>query len=90
MATMPSTAFQRALQKFRQGLSEEQKHKFAISSLEDVRREILRVQDEHGSAKKLRSMNRLGKFLEAMTQIEQVVQVFLNVSEVVAFVWVGT
>lgn len=37
--------------------------------------------------KKLRSLRRISHFIEAMGQIEQLVQIFLNVSNVVAFVW---
>lgn len=89
IAAMTDTAFQRALQRFRQDLTEEHRQQFAASSLDQVVAEIQSIQNRHGSAKKLRSLSRLSKFLEAMTQIEQVVQVFLNVSEVVAFVWVS-
>lgn len=32
-------------------------------------------------------MNRITKFLEAMTQLSKVVEVFLNVDSTVAFVW---
>lgn len=39
--------------------------------------------------KKLRSLRRISHFIEAMGQIEQLVQIFLNVSNVVAFVWVS-
>jgi hypothetical protein len=31
----------------------------------------------------------MSKFLEAMQQLEQVISVFLNVSKVVAFIWVS-
>lgn len=34
-------------------------------------------------------MARMSRFLEAMQQLEQVINVFLNVDTTVAFVWVG-
>ncbi|KAI1279464.1 hypothetical protein F5Y07DRAFT_43858 [Xylaria sp. FL0933] len=84
---MPGKAFERALERFRNKLTEEQYKQFKASSLDDVNAEIQAIQSRLGSLKKMRSLNRLSKFLEAMSQIEQLVQVFLNVSEVVAFVW---
>lgn len=85
---MPDTVLNRAIEKFRKSLTDEQKNLFVASSVDNVKNEIQSIQERHGSKKKLRSLNRLSKFLEAMTQIEQLVQIFLNVSEVVAFVWV--
>lgn len=89
MSTTTETAFQRAIRKFRKSLTDEQKAEFAASSQDDVLSEIQKIQDRYGSARKLRSLKRLSKFLEAMSQIEQLVQIFLNVSNTVAFVWVS-
>lgn len=85
---MPDIVLNRAIEKFRQSLTDEQKQLFVASSLDNVKDEIQYIQGRYGSTKKLRRLNRLSKFLEAMAQIEQLVQIFLNVSEVVAFVWV--
>lgn len=85
---MSNTVLNRAVEKFRQNLTDEQRQLFTASSLEKVNAEIQSIQDRHGSRKQLRSLSRISKFLEAMTQIEQLAQIFLNVSEVVAFVWV--
>jgi hypothetical protein len=89
MATIPETASQRAIRKFQQCLTDEQKKSFAATSQDDVYDEIQKIQQRYGSARKLRSLGRLSKFLEAMSQIEQLVHIFLNVSNVVAFVWVS-
>ncbi|KAH8880581.1 hypothetical protein GQ53DRAFT_669656, partial [Thozetella sp. PMI_491] len=86
-ASQPRDTFGKAVERFRNQLSEEQRVQFATTSLKDVKLEIQRVQDHYGPEKRLRNMRRLSKFLEVMSQIEQVVSVFLNVSEVVAFVW---
>ncbi|KAK6857173.1 hypothetical protein PG995_007360 [Apiospora arundinis] len=85
---MSHTVLNRAVERFRQDLTDEQRQLFTASSLEKVNAEIQSIQDRHGSRKQLRSLSRMSKFLEAMTQIEQLAQIFLNVSEVVAFVWV--
>ncbi|KAI0402033.1 hypothetical protein F4802DRAFT_600410 [Xylaria palmicola] len=87
MSAITETAFQRAILKFQRSLTSEQKAQFAVSSQDDVISEVQKIQDRYGSTRKLRSLSRLSKFLEAMSQLEQVVTVFLNVSNVVAFVW---
>ncbi|KAK8876959.1 hypothetical protein PGQ11_001905 [Apiospora arundinis] len=84
---MSNIVLNRAVEKFRQGLTDEQRQLFTASSLEKVNAEIQSIQVRHGSRKQLRSLSRISKFLEAMNQIEQLAQIFLNVSEVVAFVW---
>jgi hypothetical protein len=89
MAEQPSCSFSKSLEKFRARLSDEQKKDFSLSSLQDVERAIQEVQDRLGPEKRLRSFARIRKFLEGMKQIEELVTVFLNVHEVVAFVWVG-
>lgn len=85
----PDPVFQKALENFKKDLTVQQRREFAISTLQDVKDEVNKIQIQHGSAKKLRGMSRMSKFLEAMQQLEQVVSVFLNVSEVVAFIWVS-
>jgi len=89
MASGPENTFNKALERFRDSLTEEQKRQFSATNLEDVKSEIQKIQDRFGRDKKLRNLKKLSKFLEAMKQIEQVVKIFLNVHEVVAFVWVS-
>ena len=89
MASGPENTFNKALERFRDSLTEEQKRQFLATNLEDVKSEIQKIQDRFGRDKKLRNLKRLSKFLEAMKQVEQVIKVFLNVHEVVAFVWVS-
>ncbi|KAK8024370.1 hypothetical protein PG993_012436 [Apiospora rasikravindrae] len=84
---MSDIVLNRAIERFRQSLTDEQKQLFTASSLDNVNAEIQSIQARHGSTKKLRNLSRISKFLEAMAQLEQLVQIFLNVSEVVAFVW---
>ncbi|KAI0200165.1 hypothetical protein F4808DRAFT_170914 [Astrocystis sublimbata] len=87
MSTVTETVIQRAIRNFQRNLTDQQKSQFALSSETDVINEVQRIQNRYGSPRKLRSLNRLSKFLEAMSQIEQLIQIFLNVSNTVAFVW---
>lgn len=86
----PDPIFQKALDNFKQDLTAQQCRDFGIATLQDVKDEVNKIQIRHGSAKKLRGMSRMSKFLEAMQQLEKVISVFLNVSEAVAFIWVST
>lgn len=88
MTASPEDGFTRALERFKSTLTDEQKVDFSASSLEDVEQEITSIQTHYGPSKRLRNMKRLSKFLDGMKQVEHLVNIFLNVHEVVAFVWV--
>ncbi|KAI0536611.1 hypothetical protein GGR58DRAFT_381624 [Xylaria digitata] len=79
--------FENALVKFRASLTEKQRRDFALCTLKDVQIAINEIQVRLGSQRRLRNMKRIAKFIEAMTQLGQVVEVFLNVESAVAFVW---
>ena len=84
------TSFENALVRFREGLTETQRRDFAPCTLKHVEIAIEDIQIRLGSKRRLRNMMRIAKFIEAMTQLGQVVEVFLNVENAVAFVWVST
>lgn len=88
MATSGKDAFTRALERFKGDLTDEQKTLFTCNSFKEVEDYIQKIEDQYGPQKKLRNMRRLSKFLGGMKQVEELVTIFLNVSEAVAFVWV--
>ncbi|KAJ4247612.1 hypothetical protein NW757_008765 [Fusarium falciforme] len=88
MAINEKDGFMRALDGFRTTLTAEQQKDFSFNNLQDVEARIKSIQDRYGPEKKLRNMRRLSKFLAGMKQVEELVTIFLNVHEVVAFVWV--
>ncbi|KAL6355459.1 hypothetical protein LRP88_11049 [Fusarium phalaenopsidis] len=87
MAANTKDGFTRALDSFRNTLTPEQRDDFSFNTLQDVQASIKNIQDRYGPEKKLRNMQRLSKFLDGMKQVEELVTIFLNVHEVVAFVW---
>jgi len=89
MSASPTTSFGRSLDKFREKLSDKQKREFSYTKLEDVEAAIQTIQERLGPAKRLRNFAKFRKFLEGMQHVEQLVTIFLNVHEVVAFVWVS-
>lgn len=86
--TASDGGFQRALARFKNHLSPAEQEDFAVTSLEDVQRTIAQIQQTQGSQKKMRNLTRIKAFIEAMEQYGKVVEVFLNVSDIIAFVWV--
>lgn len=88
MSLNPVGSFDNSLAKFRSTLTENQKEEFKFNSIEDVKHAIQQIQDRIGPEKRLRNFTRIKKFLEGMKQVEELVKVFINASEVVAFIWV--
>ena len=82
------SAFQRALGRFKDDLSPAQLEEFRVTSLEDVQETIVQIQNAQGSQRKMMNLTRIKAFLEAMEQYSKILEVFLNVSEFIAFVWV--
>ncbi|KAK0726533.1 hypothetical protein B0T21DRAFT_293535 [Apiosordaria backusii] len=92
MTSLSSESFKRSLERFERGLSADQKKYCKSSNLgqieAEINAEVKKIQDKYGPQKKLRNLARLNGFFEGMKQIEELVKIFLNVHEVVAFVWV--
>jgi hypothetical protein len=80
-------SFLAALSSFKKRLTQKERDDFSRSTLEDVRKEIARIQSDHGSQKTMMNMTRLQSFLEAMDQFGQVIEVFLNASVFVGVIW---
>jgi hypothetical protein len=83
-----STSFQRAVDKFSKSLTVKQRQEFSVCSLKDVRQTIVTIQEKQGSQKKMRNMARIQAFLEAMEQYGKVVEVFLNCTPFLGYIWV--
>lgn len=82
------TVFGKSLARFLIGLSDEEKQDFKFTTLEDVNVVIRNIQDEHGRQRKMRNMTRIRGFIEAMEQFGTVVDVMLNASNFIGFIWV--
>ena|SRR6266536_6115727 len=90
MATGPSQLgeFTRVLTRFTDCLTEEQENDFKFSTLEDLQAAIFAIQKKQASEKRMRNLTRLRSFLEAMEQYGTIIEVFLNTSQFIAFIWV--
>ncbi|KAH0562509.1 hypothetical protein GP486_002801 [Trichoglossum hirsutum] len=86
----PDTSFRRVLEQFKATLSQDDREDFGLSTLDDLKLEILAIQEKQASEKKMKNSARLKSFLEAMEQYDEVVKVFLNTADILAFVWVAS
>ncbi|OBR15108.1 Zinc finger protein [Colletotrichum higginsianum IMI 349063] len=88
-SSQANAGFQRAATKFKQSIPKTLWDQFAYdsNSLSSLNAEIKAIQKSHGEKGSLRNMARLGNFIEAMTQFGKVIEVFVNASEFVCFVW---
>ncbi|KAF2102281.1 hypothetical protein NA57DRAFT_35425 [Rhizodiscina lignyota] len=81
------TVFERVLQDFKRGLKKRHQENFKMTTLADLMESIGEIQRKQHSQRRLRNLNRLSAFLEAIDQYGKVVEVFANSSIFVAFVW---
>ncbi|PVH98773.1 hypothetical protein DM02DRAFT_673149 [Periconia macrospinosa] len=89
MASSASTknVFDRVLEKFLASLTAKEKTEFGSTTLYELQLAMARIQRQQTSRSKQRGMRRLEGFLEAMKEFDKVIQVFVNTSEILAFVW---
>ena len=85
--TLASATFEAVLNDFKKRLTPKELENFQITTLKDVRETALRIQNEQEQSKTMMNMVRLESFLEAMDQFGKVIDVFVNASSFVAFVW---
>jgi hypothetical protein len=87
MSQNESQAFEEGLVNFKKRLSKKELEDFEGTKLEDLKITINRIQEGQENVKQNMDMTRVGSFLEAMEQFGKILDVFLNASPFVAFVW---
>ena len=82
--------FERAVAAFKKKveLDEAELADFQLTDLQSLHRTINAIQNQQAKDRKLMYMGRLKPFLDTMRDYGQVLEVFLNTSNFVAFVWV--
>lgn len=74
--------------KAKAALTPEELQSFQFSTLSDVSVTMQAIQEKQAKRGKLRHLRRIEPFLKTMLEFGKVVEVFLNVSDILAFVWV--
>lgn len=80
-------ALRAAVVKFRARLSGQELIDFQTTTYEQLCRKILQIQRDQENTRKMMNLSRIQSCLEAMNQFGKTIEVFLNVSDAVAFVW---
>ena len=82
--------FERAVDAFRKtaDLDEAEMADFELTDLQALRQAINTIQNKQARNKRLMYMRRLEPFLKTMEDYSKVLELFLNVSNFIAFVWV--
>jgi hypothetical protein len=83
----PTEAFTKALEAFRKRLSAEELSKFKNTTYDELVEELVLLQKKQEKNKEMVNLARIQAFLEGMQQLGKTIEVFLNVHEVVCFVW---
>jgi len=82
--------FKQTIADLKQSLTAEQARDFRFTTFEDLQETISGLQTKHILDRANRNLNRVKPFLEAVKQWGKVIEVFVNASDMVAFVWVRT
>lgn len=80
-------AFEVARSRFKEQLTPKELQQFEATTLGDLKKEISNIQRTQDASKSLMALRRMEGFLEAMTQFGKVIEVYLNTSSFLCFVW---
>lgn len=88
---VPLCEFETSLEEFKKNaqFSADELQEFTFADINGLRSTIKRFQTEQEVKRRMRNMKRLELFLQTMEQYGQTVDVFVNTSEILAFVWVS-
>lgn len=79
--------FQIGLSNFKKRLTQEEQLRFQTTTLDDLKASILKIQDDQSQRKSMMNLPRVKFFIEAFEQYSNVIEVFLNTSSILCFVW---
>lgn len=79
--------FQQALTKFTARLTNAEIENFKLSSLGDVTMAVKVIQHDQARRKSMMNLTRMQGFLEAIDQYGKVVEIFVNTSSFLCFIW---
>ena len=85
-----SKIFEDALSDFKKGLSKRELAQFQCVDFKDVEETIKSIERNQKMKKKMQNIARIKPFLEGMRQYGKIVEVFLNTSIIVAYIWVSS
>lgn len=84
---MPGTIFERELKSFKARLTPAEQSSFAHTTIHDLYLTLASIQQTQISERTITNVKRLRKFLEVTQSLTKTLELFVNVSDFVAFVW---
>ena len=81
------TGFRDALARFSSGLTAKEFEEFRFTTLDDVHKVVVTIQHQQARRKEMMNLTRIQSFLEAMKSFGEVIEVFLNLSDFIPFIW---
>ena len=84
-----SRIFEEALSDFKKGLSKKELAQFQYADFKDVEDTIKDIEHDQGAKKRMQNIARIKPFLDAMNQYGKIIEVFLNNSSIIAYIWVS-
>ncbi|KAI0010504.1 hypothetical protein F4779DRAFT_577169 [Xylariaceae sp. FL0662B] len=87
--SQPQCEFRKALDHFKRtaGLTRAEEDEFRMTSLGELKNCIQTIQRDQEQKRRMMYMKRLDPFLQTMEQYGKVIEVFVNTSDIVAFIW---
>lgn len=90
MASPGPSSFEKVLDGFRKRLSPQDTELFQLTTFDDLKSSIKRIETEQAARKGLRNLNKIKPFLNGLKQYAGVLEVFVQVKpEIIAFIWVS-
>lgn len=83
-----SSIFETALSDFKTSLTPEENEDFKMTDLAALKQVLSKIQKDQENRRSMMYMKRLEPFLNAMETYGKVIEVFLNTSNILAFIWV--
>ncbi|KAI9663834.1 MAG: hypothetical protein M1821_007324 [Bathelium mastoideum] len=81
------SAFEKTVVEFQNDLKPEEKRNFEFTRLDDVKAVIISIQEDQENRRTLRHLERIRPFLDAMESFSHVIEVYLNASQFVCYIW---
>ncbi|KAL5121669.1 hypothetical protein ACEQ8H_000355 [Pleosporales sp. CAS-2024a] len=83
----PSAAFAKALAEFRKRLTVEELAKFQNTTYDQFCQDLGDLQEKQRRRREMMNLSRIEAFLEGIHQLGKTIEVFVNASDMVAFIW---
>jgi len=79
--------FRQVVDDFKKRLRPDEETKFRFTTLNDLELTAKNIQETQRRNKTAQNLTRIQPFLQAMKQYQEIIEVFLNTSDILCFIW---